>query len=210
MTDFSTIKKLFHITEPNGFSNDEIQIIKNNFGNLPQVFVDYYTELGKIQNLNHTQDSLVAVDRLINYATDEYLIFYTENQHACVWGIHKDDLSNPNPPVYMSYDEKEWNLETETLTDFFTAMAFLQAGFALDFTCDTFYELETEDLDFITQQFSNKGVSFKQWAEGIQFYGNHDDAVIVIMSNNQLFYSSNTEEHFLEMDKVLSKLGTEL
>lgn len=123
MTDFSTIKKLFHITEPNGFSVDEIQMVKNAFGNLPQTFVDYYTELGKIFELNQSQDSLVTLDRLTNYATNEYLIFYTENQHVCVWGINKDDLSKPNPPVYMSYDEKEWNLETETLTNFFTAMA---------------------------------------------------------------------------------------
>ncbi|GAA6766655.1 hypothetical protein AAFH68_25980 [Flavobacterium sp. CGRL1] len=210
MTDFSTIKKLFHITEPNGFSNDEIQIVKNTFGNLPEVFVDYYTELGKIQKLNNTQDSLVAVDRLINYATDEYLIFYTENQHACVWGIHKDDLSKNNPPVYMSFDEKEWNLETETLTDFFTAMAYLQAGFGLEFTLEDFYELNDKELGFIKENFKNKGVSFSQWLGGINFYGNHDDDVIIIESTNQMFYSSNTEEHFVEMDKVLSKLGVQL
>jgi hypothetical protein len=210
MTDFSTIKKLFHITGPNGFSNDEIQIIKNNFGSLPQVFVDYYTELGKIQKLNNTQDSLVAVDRLINYATDEYLIFYTENQHACVWGIHKDDLSKNNPPVYMSFDEQEWNLETETLTDFFTAMAYLQAGFGLEFTLEDFYELNDKELGFIKENFKNKGVSFSQWLGGINFYGNHDDDVIIIESTNQMFYSSNTEEHFVEMDKVLSKLGIQL
>lgn len=210
MTDFSTIKKLFHITEPNGFSNDEIQIVKNNFGNLPQVFVDYYTELGKIQKLNNTQDSLVAVDRLINYATDEYLIFYKENQYACVWGIHKDDLSKSNPPVYMSYDEQEWNLETETLSDFFTAMAYLQAGFGLDFYSECFYELDDKALKFIDENFKNKDVAFKQWAEGIKFYGNHEDDVIIVMSNNQIFYSSNTKKHFLELDKVLSQLGTQL
>ncbi|MFD1603743.1 hypothetical protein ACFSJW_10485 [Flavobacterium artemisiae] len=210
MTDFSIIKNLFHISESDGFSNNEIQVVKDIFGQLPEAFVDYYTQLGKIQSLNHTQDSLIVPERFQYFTHNDYLIFYAENQRVCVWGIHKDDLSSPNPPVYISYDEKEWNLETETLTDFFTAMAFLQAGFALDFTCDTFYELETEDLDFITHQFSNKGVSFKHWAEGIQFYGNHDDDVIVVMSNNQLFYSSNTQAHFLEMDKVLSKLGTEL
>ncbi|WP_238990006.1 hypothetical protein [Flavobacterium sharifuzzamanii] len=109
----------------------------------------------------------------------------------------------------MSYDEKEWNLETETLTDFFTAMAFLQASFALEYTAECFYEIDDKALKFITESYSNKGVSFKQWTEGIEFYGNHEDEVILIMGNNQLFYSSNTEEHFLEMDKILSKLGTE-
>ncbi|KRD10900.1 hypothetical protein ASE21_04040 [Flavobacterium sp. Root901] len=210
MTDFSTIKKLFHITEPNGFSVDEMQMVKNALGNLPQTFVDYYTELGKIFELNQSQDSLVTLDRLPNYATNEYLIFYTENQHVCVWGIRKDDLSKPNPPVYMSYDEKEWNLETETLTNFFTAMAYLQAGFALEFTSETFYELEPNEINFVTENFSNKGVSLTQWVEGAKFYGNYDDDVIVIMSSNQMFYASNSEEHFDEMNAVLSKLGTEL
>ncbi|WP_343613562.1 hypothetical protein [Flavobacterium sp.] len=210
MTDFSTIKKLFHISEPNGFTTDEIQSVKDIFGKLPEVFIDYYTELGKIQNLNHTQDFLIVPERFQYFQHDDYLIFYSENQCACVWGIHKNDLSKSNPPVYISHDQKEWNLETETLMDFFTAMAYLQAGFALDFTCDAFYELEPNELDFISQNFANKGVSFTQWLGGINFYGNHDDDVIVIEAKNQLFYSSNTEEHFLEMDKILSKLGTEL
>ncbi|MFC4476510.1 hypothetical protein [Flavobacterium chungangensis] len=210
MTDFSVIKKLFHITESNGFANDEIQVVKDIYGDIPAVFVDYYTELGKIQNLNQTQDLLIVPKRFQYFKHNDYLIFYYENQRACVWGIHKDDLSKTNPPVYMSYDEKEWNLETETLTDFFTAMAFLQAGFALEFPSNTFYEIEPNDLDFIIKNYSDKDVSFKQWLEGIQFYGNHDDEVIIITGGNQMFYSSNTENHFLEMDKVLSKLGSEL
>lgn len=210
MTDFSVIKKLFHITESNGFTNDEIQVVKDIFGDLPAVFVDYYTELGKIQNLNQTQDLLIVPERFQYFKHNDYLIFYYENQRTCVWGIHKEDLSKRNPPVYMSYDEKEWNLETETLTDFFTAMAFLQAGFALEFPSNTFYEIEANDLDFIIKNYSDRGVSFKQWLEGIQFYGNHDDEVIIITGGNQMFYSSNTENHFLEMDKVLSKLGSEL
>lgn len=210
MTNFSIIKKLYGITETNGFAENEIQVIQDIFGNLPKVFIDYYAELGKIENLNHTQDLLIVPERFQYYKQDDYLIFYSENQRACVWGIHKDDLSNPNPPVYMSYDEQEWNLETETLTDFFTAMAFLQAGFALQFPSNVFYEVEQHELDFISQNFSNKGVSFTQWLEGIKFYGNHDDDVIIVMSNNQVFYAANSEKHFLELDDVLSKLGKEL
>ncbi|KQB38364.1 hypothetical protein [Flavobacterium aquidurense] len=207
MTYFPIIKSLFHITEPNGFSDDEIQLIKNIFGNLPQVFVDYYKELGKVQNLNHTQDLLIVPERFQYYKHNDYLIFYSENQKACVWGIHKDDLSKSDPPVYMSFDEKEWNLETEKLSDFFTAMAFLQAGFGLEFAGNTFYELEQHDLDFIIKNFSDKGVSFKQWLEGIKFYGNHDDDVIIILGGNQMFYAANSQEHFTDLDEALSKLG---
>ncbi|PBJ13256.1 hypothetical protein [Flavobacterium sp. ACN6] len=209
MTDFSTIKELFHITESNGFGFDEIETIQNIFGTLPKVFSDYYTEFGKIQRLNQAQDSLIVPERFQHYNHDTYLIFYTENQDACVWGIHKDDLALYNPPVYMSYDQKEWNLETETLKDFFTAMAFLQAGFALDFPCNTFYELDEQEVNFITKNFYNKNVSFARWLEGVQFYGNNPDDVIIIASGNQLSYASNTKELFIQLDNVLSKLGTE-
>lgn len=210
MTDFSTIKKLFHIEKPNGFSNGEMQIVKNIFGNLPKVFMDYYAELGKIQSINQTQDSLIIPERFHYYNHNNYLIFYTENQHACVWGIHKDDLSKSDPPVYMSEDQKIWNHETETLTEFFTAMAFLQAGFGLEFPGNTFYELEEHELEFISKNFKNKGFSFKKWLGGVSFYGNYDDDVIVLQATNQLFYAANTKEHFAELDEVLSKLGTEL
>ncbi|WP_343705428.1 hypothetical protein [Flavobacterium sp.] len=210
MTDFSVIKKLFHIAEPNGFTYDEIQVVKDIFGQLPKVFVDYYAELGKIQNLNHTQDLLIVPERFQYYKNDDYLIFYSENQKACVWGIHKEDLSKSNPPVYMSYDEKEWNWEANTLTDFFTAMAHLQAGFALEFPSNTFYEIEMNDLDFIIKNYSDKGVSFNQWLEGIQFYGNHDDDVIIITGGSQMFYAANSKEHFTQLNKVLSQLGEEL
>lgn len=210
MTDFSIIKKLYGIAEPNGFTENDLEIVKEVFGDLPKVFIDYYTQLGKIESLNHTQDLLIIPERFQYYKHDDYLIFYSENQKVCVWGIHKEDLSNPNPPVYMSYDEKEWNLETDTLTEFFTAMAFLQAGFALDFPSNTFYEVEQHELDFISQNFSNKGVSFRQWLDGIKFYGNHDDDVIIVMSNNQVFYAANSKKHFTELNEVISKLGEEL
>lgn len=210
MTDFSPIKKLFGITEPNGFTEDEIQIVKDIFGDLPKVFIDYYTELGKIENLNHTQDSLIIPERFQYFQHEDYLIFYSENQRVCVWGIHKGDLSHPNPSVYMSYDDKEWKKETETLMEFFEAMANLQAGFALEYTPECFYEIDDKDINVIAENYKNKGVSFTQWAEGISFYGNHDDEVIIVMSNNQLFYSSGSQQHFTELDKVLSKLGTEL
>nr|WP_199001486.1 hypothetical protein [Flavobacterium sp. ASV13] len=210
MTDFTTIKKLFKITELNGFTESEMQIVKDIFGQLPEVLVDYYTELGKIERLNNTQDSLNTPSQFQYFKHDDYLIFYCENQRVCVWGIHKDDLSNPNPPVYKSYDDKEWKKETETLTEFFTAMAFLQAGFALEFTSGCFYEIEDKELIFIKENYQNKGVSFAQWTDGMNFYGNHNDEVIVVMGSNQIFYSSGSQEHFDELDKVLSKLGTEL
>ena len=207
--NFSAIKKMYNISNPNGFSDDEINSIRSIFGNLPQVFIDYYCELGKIERLNHTQDSLIVPEQFQYFKNDDYLIFYRENQRVCVWAIHKNDLKKADPPVYMSEDEKEWRLETDTLSDFFTAMAYLQAVFALDYGAETYYEIEENDLTYIRNHYTNKGVSFNQWTTGIEFYGNYNDSIIVVMGNGQeLLYSSDSKEHFDEMNADLSKLGS--
>jgi len=207
MVDFSAIKKMYNISKPDGFSDDEMRSIQSIFGNLPKVFVDYYSELGKIERLNRTQDRLITPDEFQYFKNDDYLIFYCENQKVCVWAIHKNDLAKPNPPVYMSEDEKEWKLEADTLSDFFTAMAYLQAVFALDYGAETFYEIEENDLTYIRNHYANKGVSFKQWTTGIEFYGNYDDSIVSVMGNGQhLLYSSDNKAHFDEMNADLSKI----
>ena len=211
LTDFSAIKKMYNINEPNGFNDDEINSIYLIFNNLSQVLVDYYSELGKIERLNHTQDSLITPDKFQYFKNDDYLIFYRENQSVCVWAIHKNDLMKTNPPVYMSEDEKDWRLEADTLCDFFTAMAYLQAVFALDYGAETYYEIEENALAYIRNHYVNKGVAFKQWTTGIEFYGNYDDSIIVVMGGGQhLLYSSDNKEHFDEMNADLSKLGLAL
>jgi len=210
MTDFGQIKKLYNIRESNGFCESEILSVKNVFGSLPQVLIDYYIELGKYE-FNQTQDSLLSPAELQHFQYSDYLVFYCENQRCCLWGIHKDDLSQPNPPVYMSENENEWILECETLTEFLFAMACLQATFTLPYSPNIFRELEKNDFLFIQNNFKNKHVRFREWTCGIEFYGNYDDSVIILMGGcEQMAYASNSKEHFEEMDNVLSKLGTEL
>ena len=81
MTDFSIIKKLYGIAEPNGFTENDLEIVKEVFGDLPKVFIDYYVQLGKIESLNHTQDLLIIPERFQYYKHNDYLIFYSENQN---------------------------------------------------------------------------------------------------------------------------------
>ena len=208
MTDFSKIKALFGITNPKGFSVSEMQSVQSIFGQLPQVLVDYYLELGNEKDLNYTQDSLIFPNKFQHFKNEDYFIFYSENQCACVWGIKKEDIHLSNPPVYMSYDEKDWEIESENLYDFLLAMAYLQAVFSLDYRGETFRYITEKDLEFIRENYENKKVTFKQWTQGIEFYSNYDDSIIVIMGGcEQMIYSSRNKEHFIEMDKILSTLG---
>lgn len=209
MTRFKEIKQLFDITENNGFSEEEIFEFKNICDNIPKVLSDYYSQLGKIKELNNTQDQLIEPKNLKLSKNKDFLIFYVENQWACVWGISKKDLNIDNPPVYMSYEEQEWIKETNFLTDFFNAMANLQAAFALPFSSEEFAFINNEELKIIEDNFKKREFSFSQWI-GIDFYGNFENDVIAVQKNADyydLIYASNNEQQFTKMNKILSKLG---
>ncbi|OXA93879.1 hypothetical protein [Flavobacterium hercynium] len=209
MTDFTAIKQLFDITQNNGFSNEEIATYQNVCDSIPQVLYDYYLQLGKITALNQTQDRLIEPQKLQLSKDENFLIFYVENQWSCVWGIHKNDLQSNNPAVYMSYDENEWNKETDSLTDFLKAIAHLQGIFALPFNSEEFAYINNEELKIIETNFNKRDFSFSQWI-GVHFYGNHPEEVIAVLKNDDyydLIYASNNKQQFTDLHKILGELG---
>ncbi|GET45407.1 hypothetical protein [Capnocytophaga felis] len=209
MTDFNYIKTLFNIQENNGFTDEELQNIRKVSSNIPQVLYDYYVQLGKITKLNQTQDSLLIPEQVQWSKNKDYLIFYAENQWACVWAIQKEDLTEENPSVYMSKNQETWEKESETLTDFLNAMANLQAVFSFEYSSEDFLFINEEELKFIKQNFQKKPFAFKKWI-GIDFYGNFIGDIIAIFNNKPYYdvcYAASNKEHFEEIDKLIRNLG---
>lgn len=208
MNTFQTIKSLFGITQNNGFSAEELSVLENNFGKIPLFLYEYYTQLGKVEPLNCTQDTLLNPQKVCWCKNQEYLIFYVENQWACVWGIHRQDLSADNPPVYMSYDEIHWQKETENLADFLSAMAHLQAVFYFEFNPEEFFFFTEPEKQFneLKLLFTQKPFCFSQWCEGIEFYGNTDDEVIAVFSGNHFTFAAKNQERFLEIEQLLDPI----
>ena len=59
-------------------------------------------------------------------AAGDYLCFCEENQGVVMWAIRKEDLANPNPPVWGNYGTEtnpDWIQETDTLSDFWLYIA---------------------------------------------------------------------------------------
>lgn len=208
MTDFKEIKQLFNITENLGYSATELAVLKKVCNNIPSVLKEYYRQLGKVKELNKTQNTLVTPNNLRLSKNSDYLIFYTENQHACVWGIKFEDLQTANPPVYMSYDENKWQKETDSLSEFLNVMANLQAVFSFPFSSEEFITINNEALKTIQQHFKKRNFSISKWIE-TDFYGNHNNDVIMVQKNNEnydLLFASNNEQQFITMNAVLEKL----
>ena len=209
MTDFSYIKTLFHIKENNGFLEKEMQKMKNTTLNIPKVLYDYYIQLGKMIALNQTQDMLLTPEKILWSKNENYLIFYAENQWACVWAIQKEDLTTENPPVYMSKDQEKWEKEFATLTDFLNAMANLQAVFSLPFSSEEFLFINEDELATIKKNFQKKENNFTKWI-GIDFYGNFTTDIIAVFNNEKYYdvtYASLNKENFKKIDNLIGDLG---
>ena len=166
---FTQIRTLFGIEEDCGFTEAEMQPFFGVVEQMPALLYDYYTTLGKHQALNQTQDNLVTPkSNLALFNNPDYFVFYAENQNSCLWAIAKEDLGEENPKVYVSYDQKEWLVECETLSEFLLAMAHLQAVFALPYTYEGFKFITSEDLAAIKSHFPKSlslyAIGYKGWS----------------------------------------------
>lgn len=207
-TTFHTIRSLFDVYDNQGFSDDDLAMLKERFGFIPKVLYDYYAQLGKVHALNHTQDVLLAPHQMRWSKCQKYLIFYVENQQACVWGIQKQDLNQDNPPVYISYDEKEWQKESDTLSNFLTAMAQLQGVFSLNNELEEFIWFDNDkELAILQSYFKQKSFGFLVWCGGIDFYGDDDNEVLAVFNNEYFTYACKNQERFLQMSEILDILG---
>lgn len=206
---FEVIRKLFNIEQNDGFSENDISKACEKYGNLPFVLKEYYNQLGNYRQLNQTQNILCRPSELID--TEEYLIFYKENQYVVQWAIKRSDLNKDDPPVYCSSDENEFKLENESLLDFLNAMAFFQAAsWGLEYCSEDIYMVSEEQAQIIRNQYKKIDYELHHWMN-ISYYGNYDDDVICMIENSDydMLYASSNQEHFNEMKEFIDRLELE-
>ena len=121
------IKNLFHLAPKDckGFLEEQLlEAEKRLEVKFPQVFREYYLQLGATESVNQSFNSLVTPEQL--YFDGDFLCFYEENQGVVMWAIRKEGLNNPNPPIWGNYGSEtdpNWIQETQTLSDFWLYLA---------------------------------------------------------------------------------------
>jgi hypothetical protein len=204
MLEFKEIKTLFNIQgNSHGFSEEEITECEQYLGKrLPEVLRQYYLQLGKNNEINHTQDNLVLPSELEVYE-DGFVIIYKENQVVWEAGVKYSDFEQENPTVFLSYDQENWDFEIGNLYNFLTAESFLQALFAMPFNANS-CDIGNEKENFIKQNW--KESEFKSYLWETEFFQNSTNEILALMKNkNQVdvFIAANSQERFLEIDKKL-------
>lgn len=150
--NFTFIRNLFHVTENNGFDNEEIEAVVKQWGALPTILKKYYQELGRHTGINRSQNFLREPNELID--AGDYLVFYIENQNCAQWGIKKEDLMKADPPVYCKKDDGDFCLENNTLTGFLNAMALFQAAsWGLSYASEDIFMITEEQAKQIRDRY---------------------------------------------------------
>ena len=112
MTYYQKIRHLYNVPENEnwGFEESDIVALEKRLKIiLPAKLREYYLTLGRHEAINYSHNRLLQPGGKIGFSPDEYLVFCEENQGVVNWGIKKDDLSNPNPPVYADYADADGN-----------------------------------------------------------------------------------------------------
>ena len=155
----------------------------------------------------------MPIDKLYPFALnrpDGYQIFFVENQGVYAWAIRGDDAMRDDPPVYVTEDESEWHLESHTLTDFLISMAYWQDGLGLPYSGIGCWWVTPAEVKLIRSRFKPACQPFL-YAWQAEFYANHDDESLVIMSppgdEPQTFYAALSQEHLETMQALLDSIG---
>lgn len=213
---YNNLKALYATENLQGYTDKDILILKEIFGTLPQVLEDYYRIAGHTKEFHCVQDNWLRPEDFQKrkwLRESEYLILLNENQGVCRAGIHKDDLSLPDPPVYSTEDDKNWVLCASSTSEFLSAALAYEAVFSFEYCPEEFYWLSDVDVDLINSKLTKLPFELKNWIgeTTISLYSNKIDnmAAIIDCQDNSpsMLYGAATQASYMKLLSVLDGIG---
>jgi hypothetical protein len=216
MTYFQKIRHLYNIPENgnHGFSEGKIGAWEKELNiTLPAKLREYYLTLGRHEAINYSHNRLLQPGGESGFSPDEYLIFYEENQAVVYWGIKKDDLSNPNPPVYGCYADADgnanWYLELPTVEACLLMLAVYNGVLGgLTYNANCLEAIDTEIVNYIKENWQE----CEDLSNSTQriFTRDYSEMISLSFDNEQncsgIFIGTNDEDRF---DKMLDDLDVD-
>ena len=185
------IKNLFHLAPKDckGFSEEQLLEAEKQLAvKFPQVFREYYLQLGATESVNQSFNSLATPEQL--YFDGDFLCFYEENQGVVMWAIRKEDLANPNPSIWGNYGSETdsvWVLENPKLSDFWLYMAIYNGTLGgLSYNANAMggwgmedFEVPEQAVSYIEKQYDS--LTELCW-EGQRIFTDKDFKIVIVLS----------------------------
>ena len=224
-TIVKNIKNIFHLASKDckGFSEEQfLEAEKRLAVKFPQVFREYYLQLGATKSVNQSYNSLATPQQL--YFAGDYLCFCEENQGVAVWAIRKEDLNNPNPPIWGNYGTEtnpDWIQETDTLSDFWLYIAIYNGTLGgLPYNANAMggwdmegFEVPEQVISYIEKQYTE--LTFLNW-KGQRTFTNADFEIVITLAIHRdpnrataIFIGSAQQELFDILLDAMENFGLE-
>ena len=209
------VRDLYGIDRPQGCTDEEIAAMKEIFGALPAVLEEFYRTLGHTREIKADQDDWsfpADFRRWEHLRQSDHLLLLCENQGVCRAEIRRDDLSQPDPPVYTQMeDDDPWLLSAPTTSEFLEAALTYEAIWQLKYSAEEYYWLNGEELAVIQARLEKRPCVLKNWMDlEITFYSSRPDNLVVVMDagdHYEVLYGGATQESYAALLEVMDGLG---
>lgn len=208
------LKGLYAVDDLQGYTEEEIDALKQQFGALPSVLESYYRTAGRTEAFHCVQDSWMLPEHVQRWdwlQNSSHMILLNENQGVCWAGIRREDLVLANPPVYTTEDDETWVLCAPTTSEFLSAALAYEAVFTFAYNPEEFYWLTEEEMASVKAQLTKYPFALQSWVGGmkITFYSNAADNLVAVMDcgDLQMLYGAASEASYLKLMEVMEGIG---
>ncbi len=213
------LKSLYAVDTLQGYTEEEIESLKELFGALPQVLEEYYRTAGRTKAFRQVQDSWMLPEDFQKWEwlqKSDHMILLNENQSVCRAGIRRGDLCQPDPPVYTTEDDEHWVLSASSVSEFLPAALLYESVYTLEYSPEEFYWVTEEEVEQISARLQKLPFEMANWVSGmtITFYSNEPDHLVVIMDcgdeDSDMLYGATSETAYKKLMAVLEGIGEPL
>ena len=213
---WNMVKALYAVESLQGYTQEEINLLREIFGSLPQELEEYYRIAGNTKEFRQGQDIWMLPEHFQKWkwlGESEYMILLNENQSVCRAGIRREDLSLPDPPVYVFDDDGNRALCAPAVSEFLPAMLAYQAAFRFEYCPEEFYWLTQEEFSLIQSRLTKLPFELAEWIGGIKItlYQNAADNLVVVMDGGDgdlsMLYGAAGRASYQRLREVLEGVG---
>ncbi len=210
------VRVLYGVDQPQGCMDEEIAAMKERFGAIPAVVEEFWRTFGHTKELNYGQDDWVFPTHYTKWKwLEEYdaLILLNEDQSVGQACIRREDLSLPDPPVYLWIRPNDlWELSSPTVSAFLEAALIYEAVWQLPYSQEEIFELSEADLEIVQTKLTRSPAVMKNWfGPENTFYSNRPDNLLVVMNLGggefQATYGASNQESYDALLEVMDGLG---
>ena len=209
------IKQLYAVDTLEGYTDEDISYLKTMYANLPAVLEEFYRTAGCTPAIHSVQDIWMKPEHYRDRAwlkeDDSHFILLNENQGVCRAGIRKEDMALPDPPVYVTMDDADWELCAPTTSEFLVATLAYESVFTFEYWSEDFFWLSEDELELLQSKLTRLPCTLQNWMDAtITCYSNAPDNMVVVMNMEgeyQMFFGGVTEEAYRKLRSILGDMG---